>query len=242
MFIYHNYYILYIKIKDCGIEMKGRKILLSGTFILVILILTNAASATMMNVMVGDDDGLKVISAKKPSDDFINKVLKFKTWIETTRPFKDLKLSQEEINVIKTNINNIVESLNTLLKEYGLDPVNPERLYREMFESELGRSTIISVGIGYALIPFYDYDTFIGLMFRPIWLWYPPIILGGGGYTGNLNVNVLPPRIEFGDRLGSHLVRTTLFSGLYINIGDIGRNNVFGGLMLMIGRAYVVMN
>ena len=78
-------------------------------------------------------------------------------------------------------------------------------------------------------------------MLRPMWLWYPPLILGGGGYTGNLNINLFPPRIEYGDRLGHHLVRTTIFTGLYINIGDLGYDNMLGGLMLLLGRARVVM-
>jgi len=200
---------------------------------------------SVLNVMIGnDDDGLdfkKITLEKSVVDELSNKITEFRAWIETAKPFNDLKLTPEEIELIKTNINGVVDSLNTILVNQGLKPISSNWLVREFFETELGRSSIMSVGIGYAFIPFYDYETFIGIMFRPIWLLYPPIVLGGGGYTGNLNVNVLPPRIEYGDRLGSHLVRTTVFSGLYINIGDLGYDNIFGGLMILIGRARVVM-
>jgi len=131
--------------------------------------------------------------------------------------------------------------LNVILEENDLEPITTDWLFREMFETEFGRSTIISVGVGYAFIPFYEYEMLFGSMIRPIWLIYLPLILGSGGYTGNLNINLFPFRIEFGDKLGAHMVRTTFFTGLYLNIGEIGYDGLFGGVMIMLGRARVVM-
>ena len=204
-----------------------------------------SGDAGVINLMIGNDDGFNIetVSAEQTTtEEFVNQIVDFRTWIENTRPFQDRKLTPEEINEIKTNINGLVDSLNAILEENDLDPISNEWLYREMFETEIGRSTIISVGTGWAFIPFYDYETFLGIMIRPMWLLYPPLIFGGGGYSGNINVNVLPPRIEYGDRLGPHVVRTTMFSGLYINIGDLGYDKILGGLMITIGQARVVMS
>ncbi len=200
-----------------------------------------------INIMTGDDDdGLNIDAVSTEKSDiaeFKTQITEFQTWIENVRPFEDLKITEEEKDEIKAHVNDLIESLNTILRSNDLDPINSEWLFNELFETEPGRSTIISVGVGYAFIPFYDYETFLGIMFRPIWLWYPPIFLGGGGYSGNLNINIFPPRIEYGDRLGSHVVRTTVFSGLYINIGELGYNaKLFGGAMIMLGQARVVMH
>lgn len=208
---------------------------------------TKSGDNEIVKIMIGkDDDGLNIAditTTKTEAEEFLNSIQNFRSWIETTRPFQDRELSPEEINAIKEQVNDLIGSLNTLLEANGGNPISPQWVCRELFETEIGRSTILSVGIGYAFIPFYDYETFLGIMIRPIWLFYPPLIFGGGGYTGNLNLNVFPPRIEYGDRIGCHIVRTTVFSGLYINIGDLGYNNkVLGGPMILLGQARVVMH
>ncbi|KYK23712.1 hypothetical protein AYK21_02205 [Thermoplasmatales archaeon SG8-52-2] len=201
---------------------------------------------SVMNIIVGNDDvGLdhaKVTVDKAGVDLFINNVQGFQSWLEEARPFRDLKLTQEEKDAIKGHVNTIVVSLNSVLQANGYDPISSDWLYQELFETEPDRSTIVSMGVGYAYVPFYDYETFLGIMIRPIWLFYPPIFLGGGGYTGNFNINFLPGRVEFGDRLGFHIARTTVFSGLYINVGELGYDRIFGGMIMLLGRARVVMN
>jgi len=200
---------------------------------------------SVMNIIVGNDDvGLdhaKVTVDKAGVDLFINNVQGFQSWLEEARPFRDLKLTQEEKDAIKGHVNTIVVSLNSVLQANGYDPISSDWLYQELFETEPDRSTIVSMGVGYAYVPFYDYETFLGIMIRPIWLFYPPIFLGGGGYTGNFNINFLPGRVEFGDRLGFHIARTTVFSGLYINVGELGYDRIFGGMIMLLGRARVVM-
>lgn len=208
---------------------------------------TKSGDDEIIKIMIGkDNDGLDIddiTATRTEAEEFLNSITNFRSWIETTRPFQDRELSPEEIAEIKEQVNDLIGSLNTLLEENDLNPISPQWVYNEMFETELGRSTIVSVGMGYAYIPFYDYETFLGIMIRPIWLFYPPLILGGGGYSGNLNINVIPPRIEYGDRLGCHIIRTTVFSGLYINIGDLGYNNkLLGGPMILLGQARVVMH
>jgi hypothetical protein len=91
---------------------------------------------------------------------------------------------------------------------------------------------IISVGFGSSCIPFYCYEAFLGIMLRPI------IIKQCVGYTGFLNLQLLPPRIEYGDRLGIHKIRTFGFIGLYIYLGDLGVDMPFGP-QLLIGTGLV---
>jgi len=199
----------------------------------------------VMNIIVGKDNvGLthtKLTIEKAGIDLFVDNVKGFQTWLQENKPFRDFKFTQDEIDAIKSHVNTIVVSLNSVLQANGYDPISSDWLYNELFETEVDRSTIISMGVGYAYVPFYDYETFLGIMIRPIWLFYPPIFLGGGGYTGNFNVNFLPGRVEFGDRLGFHIARTTVFSGLYINVGELGYDRVFGGMIMLLGRARVVM-
>ncbi len=199
----------------------------------------------VMNIIIGkDNEGLnheKLTIDKAGVDLFIDNVKGFQTWLEENKPFRDLKFTQEEKDAIKSYVNTIVVSLNTVLQANGFDPISSDWLYQELFETEVDRSTIISMGLGYAYVPFYDYETFLGIMIRPIWLFYPPVFLGGGGYTGNFNINFLPGRVEFGDRLGFHIARTTVFSGLYVNVGELGYDRIFGGMIMLLGRARVVM-
>jgi hypothetical protein len=199
----------------------------------------------VLNVIVGKDDkGLDIaqITAEKAGLEIFKENLEeFKNYLDENRPLKDFILSSQEKNEMKTQLNSLVVSLNNVLTENGHDPISTDWLYQEVFETEPDRSSIISIGLGYSYIPFYDYETFLGIMIRPIWLLFPPLFLGGGGYTANFNLNFIPPRLEFGDRLGFHIVRTSVFSGLYLNLGDLGYDRLFGGLILLIGRARVVM-
>lgn len=199
----------------------------------------------VLNVIRGNGNGepnvMSISVEQSDIDTLVADIQTFKAWLETNRPFKDLQLTEEEKNEIKSMANNILASVNAILEDNDQPQIEPTMIFREMFETEPGRSTILSVGNAYTFIPFYDYETFIGVMLRPMWLWYPPIWMIGGGYTGNFNLNGLPPRIEYGDRLGSHLVRTTMFSGVYINVGDLGYDKILSGLTILFGNARVVM-
>lgn len=225
-----------------------RKIILP--ILVVTLFLTLAAVPAMgqqINIIIGkDNENYKkttttITVSSEETKTFINQITDFYTWYKTTRPFKDLKLSDEEKTEINTRINEVLTTLNGFLVSNGENPISMEWLWKEMFETEIGRSTIASIGRGICFIPFYDYETFIGIMLRPMWFFYPPVFLGGFGYTGNFNINPVPPRIEYGDRVGCHFVRTTMFTGLYINIGELGYETPASGLMVLLGQARVVM-
>ncbi|MDH7507030.1 MAG: hypothetical protein QHH15_04490 [Candidatus Thermoplasmatota archaeon] len=218
--------------------------------LIIVSFLTLAAAPAIsapINIMIGQNNkNLKETTTTIDVDEtkiekFMNQIEELKTWLQENRPFKDLVLTDQEKAEIKSRVSGLITTLNEFLVENGQDPITTDWLWNELFETEIGRSTIASIGRGFCFIPFYDYETFLGVMLRPMWFIYPPLFLGGAGYTGNFNVNVLPPRVEYGDRMGPHIVRTTMFTGLYINVGELGIDTLFSGTILLLGRARIVM-
>lgn len=68
---------------------------------------------------------------------------------------------------------------------------------------------IISAGIGNTMIPFYDYETFLGRMIRPMLTRYQFGFTHIGGIT----------RCRF--TIGKYFIFNTRFCGMFINLGDI---------------------
>jgi len=93
------------------------------------------------------------------------------------------------------------------------------------------RSGIMSIGRGFAWIPFYDYEQFFGFMFRPIFITHML------GFSSMFHFNIIPPRLEYADRIGIYRYVTIGFTGLFLNIGDLGRENFVGPVILM-GKGY----
>jgi len=68
---------------------------------------------------------------------------------------------------------------------------------------------IISAGIGNTIIPFYDYETFLGRMIRPMLTRYQFGFTHIGGIT----------RCRF--TIGKYFIFNTRFCGMFINLGDL---------------------
>ena len=68
---------------------------------------------------------------------------------------------------------------------------------------------ILSAGIGNTMIPFYDYETFLGRMIRPMLTRYQFGFTHIGGIT----------RCRF--TIGKYFIFNTRFCGMFINLGDI---------------------
>ena len=88
------------------------------------------------------------------------------------------------------------------------------------------RHPIFSAGIGFVLIPFYEYETFIGKMIRPVFIWY----LFGVSLT--LRVMPFPPSVPYSE-IGYHRVRSFLYTGLLVDFGKLGFERRLGPQLLI---------
>jgi hypothetical protein len=88
------------------------------------------------------------------------------------------------------------------------------------------RQPLLSIGIGFTLVPFYEYETFLGKFLRPVFMRH----FIGFSATCRLNPFVLGfPYWYF----GYQRVRTFLFTGLLINFGDLGIDRLIGPQLLI---------
>lgn len=88
------------------------------------------------------------------------------------------------------------------------------------------RQPLLSFGIGITWLPFYDYETFLGKMLRPIRMRH----LLGFSATARLN----PFRLGFPYwYFGPQRVKTFLFRGLLINFAELGIGRIVGPQLLI---------
>jgi len=92
---------------------------------------------------------------------------------------------------------------------------------------------IVSIGLGISLIPFYDYETFIGKLFRPVFITY------FAGFSASIRTNPFPPPIPY-CKIGLHRIRTLFFDGIFINFKDLGIERIIGP-QLLIGCGITIM-
>ncbi|MCD6171239.1 MAG: hypothetical protein J7J36_02315 [Thermoplasmata archaeon] len=88
-----------------------------------------------------------------------------------------------------------------LLPHFGISMLNP----------------VLSCGVGISYIPLYPGEAFIGFMLRPILVQY--FLLG---YTGCINLHLIPPRLEYWDWVGTQTFLVWGFAGIYIDFSSIG--------------------
>ena len=138
-------------------------------------------------------------------------------------------ISESEWGLIGDKIIEIIYLISTFIENFPFEEVKIfvngliDRFIDPFF---LFKQPVISVGIGITLIPFYDYETFFGKMLRPI------IIQHFVGFSATLRFN--PFILGFPTvRFLLHRVRTFLFDGLFINVGDLGFNTIIGPQILL---------
>ena len=95
------------------------------------------------------------------------------------------------------------------------------------------RQPIFSVGFGITWIPFYDYETFLGKLLRPVWIRH---FLG---CSISIRPNPFPPIIPYCKK-GFHKVRSMFFIGLMINFGKLGFERRIGP-QLLVGYGFTGM-
>jgi len=88
------------------------------------------------------------------------------------------------------------------------------------------RQPLISIGIGITWIPFYDYETMIGRLIKPVFIHH---ILG---FSATFKLN--PFKLGFPSvSYGLHRVRTFFFNGLLIDFSNIGYDRILGPQILI---------
>ncbi len=103
----------------------------------------------------------------------------------------------------------VSEVLNTLLKfHYNL------------------RQPLISIGIGITWIPFYDYESMLGRLIKPVFINH---ILG---FSATFKLN--PFKLGFPSfSYGLHRIRTFFFNGLLIDFSNLGYDRIIGPQILI---------
>jgi hypothetical protein len=85
---------------------------------------------------------------------------------------------------------------------------------------------LISIGIGITWIPFYDYETFLGRLIKPVFIHH----LIGFSATFKLN----PFKLGFPSfSYGLHRVRSFFFNGLLIDFSNLGYDRIVGPQILI---------
>ena len=88
------------------------------------------------------------------------------------------------------------------------------------------RQPIISIGIGITWIPFYDYETMVGKLIKPIFIHH---LLGFSATFKLFPFAHGFPSLKY----GLHRMRTFFFTGLLIDFSDLGYNRIIGPQILI---------
>ena len=88
------------------------------------------------------------------------------------------------------------------------------------------RQPIISIGIGVTWIPFYDYETMVGKLIKPIFIHH---LLGFSATFKLFPFAHGFPTLKY----GLHRMRTFFFTGLLIDFSDLGYNRIIGPQILI---------
>lgn len=139
-------------------------------------------------------------------------------------------ISDSEWGQIETKVFRVVDILAKLVgKEF---PVEETKLFITSvlntllkFQYTL-RQPLISIGIGVTWVPFYDYETMIGRLIKPVFIHH--II----GFSATFKLN--PFKLGFPSfSYGLHRIRTFFFNGLLIDFSDLGYDRIIGPQVLI---------
>jgi hypothetical protein len=150
---------------------------------------------------------------------------------------EDQDITSDEWTVIAENSKEILTHIKTILNE-DIPDIDTSQFVDTLLGAISGgwnfpnyKAPIFSIGRGICWIPFYDYESFFGMMLRPMFVTHTI------GFTACFHMNWIPIRFEYLDRLGLYSYTTLAFNGLFINIGDIGIDKIVGPVLMM-GRSY----
>jgi hypothetical protein len=140
-----------------------------------------------------------------------------------------LTITEAEWQQIFNSMDNFIDTIKSVVTNFP--NVNTDQIVIDAinaiidpFAGFIHPAGVISIGTGFTIIPFYGYESFMGLMFRPIFSRY----LFGFSRLGGL--------ISHHSILGRYKMVVLGFKGLFINLGDIGFDRILGP-QIYIGRA-----
>lgn len=133
-------------------------------------------------------------------------------------------ITNEEWQQIGISVNDFINTIKSL--DENFPNVNTEQLVSDLIEALfdplsgiLRPSPIFSVGIGFTWVPLYGYESFVGVMLRPMFTRH----ISGFSRIGGLISNHF--------KIGRFSIFIVRFSGLFINFGDIGSERIIGPTM-----------
>ena len=141
-----------------------------------------------------------------------------------------IEITVSKLMVIKTKIYGLIDLISGFL---GDDfPVKDTKIF---INSVFGaffknryclRQPILSIGMGITWIPFYNYETMIGRLFKPVFIHH---ILGFSATFKLLPFAHGFPSVKY----GFHHIRTFFFTGLLIDFADLAFDRLIGPQILI---------
>jgi len=230
--------------------MKIAKKLIPIGVVLLFVCIAFVPSASAANPRSSDDE--KTLTIWLPGiteDDFTMQVMvtgeqldEMTAAMDNFLDYAELAMEDNKINIGEwTEFKTLTTSMITTIKEIigeQFPDVDTDELVEEIVNAFMGplrmwsfRAPIFSIGRGYTWIPFYNYESFMGVLIRPMFITHTL------GFTAVVHANLFPPRLEYADRLGMYRLRTMGFIGLFINLGDVGIDRTKGPVLL-IGKGF----
>jgi len=155
--------------------------------------------------------------------------------INTTMSFDSpggTAITYEEWQQIGISVNDFTNSIRAL--DVNFPNVDTKQLVSDIIDAFfnplagfLPPEPVISIGSGFTWIPFYGYESFFGMMLRPMFTRY---FLGFSKIGGLISTYT---------KFGTYSMITIGFTGLFINFGDVGFDRILGPT-IYIGKALVV--
>lgn len=140
-----------------------------------------------------------------------------------------LTITQTEWQQIFNSIDDFVDTIKSTVSDFP--DVNVDQIVLDAINAMIDPlagfihpAGVISVGVGFTIIPFYGYESFFGTMLRPMFSRY----MFGFSRLGGL--------LSYHRIIGRYKMTILRFSGLFINLGGIGFDKIIGP-QIFIGRA-----
>ncbi len=136
------------------------------------------------------------------------------------------KITLEEWEQIKENVCAFIDSIKLNIDDFP--SLDTDKLTTDIIQGFFRPlpgifrpKPVLSAGIGNTWIPFYEYETFFGLLVRPMLIRYQ----FGFTHIGGLAQCRLT--------IGKYFMINTCFSGIFINLGDICFEQIMGPTMFI---------